>query len=171
MRPAAPAGFAALVTAAAVLAASACTPTKEDPAVNSPTSPSSAAGSGTASLRTQSESMAALRSQLDPIIAAVGPVKEVKRDQVVPCDPSNDRAGYAATYTVWVTPQSGAQDRVSGSIIPGLQSQGWRVERSPRTDVVDWSFHKAPFDIGVTFNLSTGITAIGGSGPCLPDKV
>ena len=158
----------ALSAGIALLASTtACTTTKEDPTVTSTGTPG---GGGLATPASQADSMAQLRAQLDPVIAQLGTVTEVKKDTVVECGGSDGSGGYAATYTVWMTPAGGAQETVSGHIAPRLQAQGWRVEQNPRTDEVDWAFHKDHLDFYTTFNLATKVLAVGGSGACLPDK-
>lgn len=157
------------VVPAGLLAASltACTTSKEPPVTETPGTSSSATGPAPT---TQAESMSRLKTYLAPVIAAIGPVKEVKMDAVVPCGGSDGSDGYAATYSVWLIPKAGAPDYVKSTLVPSLQAQGWRAELNPRTDETDWSFHKDQFDMGANFHPDTGIVAVGGSGPCLPEK-
>ena len=122
---------------------------------------------------TQAESMAQLRAQLDPLIAQLGTAPEVKTDDVIPCGASNGSDGWAATYAVWLTPVDGAQQTVETSVVPDLTDQGWRVTHTTTAEnggEVDWGFHRAHLDFGVTFHPSRDNLVIMGSGACLPEK-
>lgn len=135
------------------------------------TTPGTTNGSALSTPATQAQSMAQLRAQLDPLIAQLGTVTEVKTDTVVACGGSDGSGGYAATYNVWMTPAAGAQDMVAATVVPQLTSDGWRVEQSTNTDEVDWTFHKAHIDFGLTFHPNLSNLVVGGSGACLPEKV
>ncbi len=114
--------------------------------------------------------MRQLRGVLDPLIASLGTVTEVKTDKVLQCGGSDGAGGYAATYTVFMTPVDGAQQTVADTTVPQLTSQGWRVDKRLNTDEVDWGFHKGVIDFELTFHPSRNNLVVGGSGACLKDK-
>ena len=110
------------------------------------------------------------RAHIDDLAARLGTDPQVVQDEMGDCVPGQEDSGLDASYTVHVTIDAGAAERLRGEIADHFAAEGWEVKRDPQDsdgDEVSVRFAKDTFTMGANLSESAGKAAVGGSGGCV----
>lgn len=122
-------------------------------------------------LRDRAEARATeARAHIDDLAARVGTDPEVVQDELGECVPGQEDSGLDLSYTVHVTVDDGAAERLRGEIAEHYEAQGWKVTRDPQDpadDEVSVRFAKDTFTMGANLSPSASRAAVAGSGGCV----
>lgn len=120
---------------------------------------------------TQAESAAAVKRAMQPLVE-LGASPQVTMDEPVGCTGDPQGETYAATYTVTMTLDRAARDRLTSQVLPGLQAQGWRLREDDLALAGrhSWSLERGDLRMGLAAGTTAGddSATVQGSGPCLP---
>lgn len=113
---------------------------------------------------------AAARAAVDDLAARVGTDPETRQDVITDCVPGNKDSGRMLAYTLRVTVDDGAVDRLRGEIADELAADGWTVKPRPAGnassgETVD--FEKDGTTMGASIFVAKGYAAVSGSGGCV----
>jgi len=109
------------------------------------------------------------RGHIDQLARSVGTDLVVRQNSLTDCVPGQDDSGLDLVYTVHVTVEPGAADRLRGEIADRLAAEGWTVKQDPEHEsgLVSVRFQKDTFTMGAKVSEADHWAAIGGSGGCV----
>jgi hypothetical protein len=110
------------------------------------------------------------RGHVDDLAGRVGTAPQVVQDELGDCVPGQEDSGIDLSYTVHVTVDEGAAERLRGEIADHFAAEGWEVKTDPvdpQNQVVSVRFAKDTFTMGAKVSQESGRAAVGGSGGCV----
>jgi hypothetical protein len=111
----------------------------------------------------------AARTQIDRLAAAVGTVPQTKQDVVSDCVPGDRDSGQMLLYTIRVTVDANAADRLRGEVSDDLATEGWTVKPEPSGPGVGETvaFQKGNATMSASVFADKGYAVVTGSGGCV----
>ena len=116
-------------------------------------------------MRTIDEVAAQARHDIDALAARLGSDPEVREDVITDCTPGQKDSGKDLIYTIHVTIEPGAMDRLKGEIAEALRADGWTVKEDAGSESV--RFAKGDATMGAVVWEDLGKASVGGSGGCV----
>lgn len=116
-------------------------------------------------LEDRAEQVAAdARAHIDALADRVGTDPEVTQDDLTDCIPGRRDSGLELIYSVAVSTQPGAMDRVLTDVVPDYEADGWTVRQRGSNNI---GFTKDNITMGVGFADDGTRAVAGGSGGCV----
>jgi len=110
------------------------------------------------------------RAYVDDLASRVGTAPQVVQDEMGPCVPGRDDSGIDLSYTVHVTVDETAAERLRGEVAEHFAAEGWEVKVDPvdpERRTVSVRFARDTFTMGANISEAAGRAAVGGSGGCV----